>query len=217
MNPQGELKQCPLERWMDRRKQTKKPPASIAKRLEDEVLFFKTWAASPIKLGAFSPTGRALVELMVKHAAPDPAGYALELGPGTGAVTQALIDFGVAPEKIVCVEYDKGFYRHLRGRFPGVNVLHGDALDLDNALGEFRNTTFSAALSGLPLLNIAKAKRAPYLENILDRLVPGGVVSQLSYSFVPPQEAIPGRLAVDKSKWVTLNLPPGRAWIYRRP
>ena len=52
-------------------------------------------------------------------------------------------------------------------------------------------------LSGIPLLTLPKAKRVPYLESILDRLVPGGIVTQLSYSFPPPQEAVPGRLTVD--------------------
>lgn len=198
-------------------RRTKTPPLKFGKRFEDEVLFFRTWATSPIKLGAFSPTSRALAQLMVKHAAPDPNGYTLELGPGTGAVTEALIDAGIPAERVVAVEYDEGFYRRLRKRFPKVNIIRGDALDLENTLGEFRTIRFSAALSGLPLLNIPKAKRAPYLEAVLDRLVPGGIVSQLSYSLTPPQEAIPGRLAVDKSKWVTFNLPPGRAWIYTRP
>jgi phosphatidylethanolamine/phosphatidyl-N-methylethanolamine N-methyltransferase len=194
-----------------------KKTMSMAKRIEDEVLFFRTWATSPLKLGAFSPTSRALARLMVEHAAPDPEGYTLELGPGTGAVTEALIDTGIPPERIVAIEYDKGFYKRLKDRFPRVNVIRGDALALDATLGPFRDIRFSAALSGLPLLNLPKAKRAPYLESLLDRLVPGGVVSQLSYSFTPPQAAIPGRLAVDKSKWVTFNAPPGRAWIYTRP
>lgn len=194
-----------------------KARTSIAERIEDEVRFFRTWAANPIKLGAVSPTSRALAELMVEHADPDPAGFTLETGPGTGVVTQALIDYGVPPERIVSVEYDRGFTELLQERFPDVNVIQGDALNLDETLGAFRDTTFSAALSGLPLLNVPRAKRAPYLEDILDRLIPGGVISQLSYSLVPPQEPIPGRLVVEKSKWVTLNLPPGRTWIYKRP
>src|SRR5882724_1374713 len=91
-----------LAKQKDRR--AKKPAVSIAKAIEDEVLFFRTWATSPLKLGAFSPTSRALAKLLVSHAAPDPQGYTLELGPGTGVVTQALIDVGVPPEKIVGVE-----------------------------------------------------------------------------------------------------------------
>lgn len=194
-----------------------KPNLSLVDRIEEEVLFFRTWATSPLKMGSVTPTSRALAAVMVELADVDPAGWALETGPGTGVVTQALIAAGIPAERIVSVEYDKDFCKHLKKRFPGVHVIRGDALDLESTLGEFRDIEFSAALSGIPLLNLPKKKRAPYLENLLDRLKPGGVVSQLSYSFVPPQEAIPGRLAVDKSKWVTFNFPPGRAWVYRRP
>jgi len=194
-----------------------KPEVSLVDRIEEEVLFFRTWATSPLKMGSVTPTSRALAGVMVKLSQADPNGWTLETGPGTGVVTQALIEAGIPPERIVSVEYDKDFCKHLRKRFPGVHVIRGDALDLQKTLGEFCDVKFSAALSGIPLLNLPKKKRAPYLEHLLDRLVPGGVISQLSYSFVPPQEAIPGRLAVDKSKWVTFNFPPGRAWIYRRP
>ena len=113
------------------------------------------------------------------------------LGPGTGVVTQALIDAGIPPERIVSVEYDKGFCRLLRKRFPKVNVIHGDALDLDKALGEFaRDPVLGRALRH-PAAQSAEGEAAPYLEGVLDRLVPGGVVSQLSYSLTPPQEASP--------------------------
>jgi phosphatidylethanolamine/phosphatidyl-N-methylethanolamine N-methyltransferase len=95
--------------------------------------------------------------------------------------------------------------------------MRGDAFDLDNALGDYRDVTFSAVLSGLPLLNVPKPKRVPYIESLFERMVPGGIVSQLSYSPVPPQDAVPGRFTVEGSKWVTFNLPPGRVWVYRRP
>jgi phosphatidylethanolamine/phosphatidyl-N-methylethanolamine N-methyltransferase len=194
-----------------------KPNRSIAALIEDELRFIKTFATSPLKVGSVTPTSRELARLMVRHAEPDPAGWVLETGPGTGVVTEALIEAGIPPEKIVSIEYDADLSGLLRRRFPRVNVLHGDALRLEQTLGDFVGLTFSAALSGIPLLNLAKRKRAPYLEGLLDRVAPGGKVSQLSYSLTPPQEAIAGRLAVDKSKWVTLNLPPGRVWIYRRP
>lgn len=190
--------------------------ASLAERIEDEVRFFRTWATSPIKMGSVSPTSRALARLMVKHARPDPTGYTLEIGPGTGVVTQAALDAGIPPEKLVCLEYDKDFCALLRKRFPDIPILQGDALDLDGALGKHRDLTFSAVLSGLPLLNVPRPKRAPYIESLLDRMVPGGKVSQLSYSPVAPQDAVPGRFTVEGSKWVTLNLPPGRVWVYQR-
>lgn len=190
---------------------------SIAERIEDEVRFFRTWATSPIKMGAVSPTSRALASLMVKCAAPDPAGYTLEIGAGTGAITQAMLDAGLPPERIVSVEYDREFCKLLKKRFPSISIIRGDALDLDKTLGDYRDVTFSAVLSGLPLLNVPKAKRAPYVESLFERLVPGGRIAQLSYSPVAPQDALPGRFTVEGSKWVTFNLPPGRVWVYRRP
>lgn len=193
-----------------------KQSVSLAERFEDEVRFFKSWATSPIKMGAVSPTSRALASLMVKRAEPDPEGYTLEIGAGTGVVTQAALDAGLPPERLIVVEYDKHLCRVLKKRFPGMTIIRGDAFDLDNALGEFRDVTFSAVLSGLPLLNVPRSKRAPYIESLLERMVPGGNIAQLSYSPVPPQDAIAGRFTVEGSKWVTFNLPPGRVWIYRR-
>jgi phosphatidylethanolamine/phosphatidyl-N-methylethanolamine N-methyltransferase len=189
---------------------------SLAERIEDDLRFFKRWAAKPLKVGAVVPTGRALTDLMVELAHPDPTAWTLEIGPGSGAVTEALLRAGIPPERIVAVESDEGFCRLLRERFPSINLIQGDGLKLDQTLGAFRATKFSAVLSGVPILILPETTRIRYIEDALDRLTPGGNVTQLSYSLTPPQEAIPGRFTVDKSKWVTLNLPPGRVWIYRR-
>lgn len=68
---------------------------TLAARIGDELRFVKTFATSPLKMGTFTPSGRALAEAMVDHSTIDPAGWTLEIGPGTGAVTQVLIDRGV--------------------------------------------------------------------------------------------------------------------------
>lgn len=190
--------------------------AKLNKRVEDEIRFFGTWATSPLKMGAISPTGRRLCRLMVEHAQPDPDGYVLELGAGTGVVTETLIEAGIRPDRIVSVEYNRAFYKLLKERFPKVHFIHGDALDLDSTLGQFKDTTFSAVLSGVPLLTLSKDNRVRYVESALDRVSAGGNMTQLSYALTPPQEGVPNSFTVEKSKWVTLNIPPGRVWIYRK-
>lgn len=189
---------------------------SLSDRIEDEFRFFKTWVSSPLKMGAVSPTSRALARLMVENSSLDRDGYALELGPGTGVVTEALLEWGMPAERIVAVEYDKDFSKLLRERFPGVNIINGDALDLDRTLGEFRTTMFSAVLSGVPILTLPRGKRIGYVEGALERVVEGGNMTQLSYSLKPPQDPVAGRFSVEKSKWIAFNLPPGRVWIYRK-
>lgn len=187
----------------------------LTERLEDEFRFFKTWAASPLSMGAVSPSSRAFARAMVELAQPDPQHYTLETGAGTGVVTEALIESGIPRDRIVTVEYESEFCRLLEKRFPGINLIHGDAFDLDRTLGDLSGTKFGTALSGVPLLTVPKPKRLRYIEDILGRLVPGGRMSQLSYSLTPPVAEMPGRFTVEKSKWIKFNLPPGRVWVYR--
>lgn len=187
----------------------------LTERIEDEFRFFKTWAASPRSMGAVSPSSRAFARAMVELAQPDPEHYALETGAGTGVVTEALVESGFPRDKIVSVEYESDFCRLLEKRFPGINLIHGDAFDLDHTLGDFGDTKFGAALSGVPLLTAPKPKRLRYIEDMLSRLVPDGRMSQLSYSLTPPVPEMPGRFTVEKSKWIKFNLPPGRVWVYR--
>ena len=195
----------------------KKPDVSVAKLLGDEFLFFRTWATNPRKLGAVSPSSRALARLMVEQARPDPAGFTLELGPGTGVFTQALLNYGVPPERIIAVEHNAEFCRLLGKRFPKLSIVQGDAFDLDTTLAKFGDVRFSAALSGLPLLSFPKQLRLKCIDGVLDRMMPGKGLTQFSYGLYPAVEAIPGRIAVAKSKWVLMNLPPARVWTYQRP
>lgn len=190
---------------------------SFAELIGDEFRFIKGWVANRKKIGAVSPSSRALARLMVEHAQPDPNGYTLELGPGTGVFTQALIDAGIPAERIIAVEHNDEFCRLLQKRFPNLTIVQGDAFDLEATLSRFGDIRFSAALSGLPLLSFPKEMRLRCIEGALDRLIPGKGFVQFSYGPYGPMPAIPGRLTATKSKWVVMNLPPARVWTYKRP
>jgi phosphatidylethanolamine/phosphatidyl-N-methylethanolamine N-methyltransferase len=187
----------------------------LAERIEDEFRFFRTWASSPRTMGAVTPSSRAYARRMVELAKPDPDKLVLETGAGTGVVTEVLIESGFPRDKIVSIEFEPHFCELLEERFPGIKMIQGDAYDLDKTLGELRGAKFGAVLSGVPLLMVPKAQRLRYIEDMLGRLAPGAVVTQLSYSLTPPVPEVPGRFTVDKSKWVTFNLPPARVWVYR--
>jgi phosphatidylethanolamine/phosphatidyl-N-methylethanolamine N-methyltransferase len=190
---------------------------SLTELIQDEFRFVKGWVANRKTIGAVSPSSRALARLMVEHAEPDPSGYTLELGPGTGVFTQALIDSGIPAARIVAVEHNDEFCRLLSKRFPALNIVHGDAFDLDKTLAAYNGIRFSAALSGLPLLNFPKPLRLKCVEGVLDRLAPGKGLIQFSYGLVGPLQPIPGKIIATSSKWVLMNLPPARVWTYKRP
>ena len=144
---------------------------------------------------------------------PSREGRFLELGPGTGALTSALVARGVAPERITAVEVNPYFASLIAARFPGIDIVRGNAFDLSRALGE-RTDKFVGAISGVPLLNFPVEQRAEFVAGVLARLEPGAPFAQFSYgtgpSVPPPAGAYVGRHAV-----VLMNIPPARVWVYR--
>jgi phosphatidylethanolamine/phosphatidyl-N-methylethanolamine N-methyltransferase len=190
--------------------------SSPSKRLSDRLAFIKSLASNPRLTGAIAPSGRALSRLMASFVAPGDRGPVLELGPGTGVVTAALIEHGIAPERIVAIEYNPDFCAGLKARFVDMAVVEGDAYDLAATLPEKHSGPFAAVVSSLPLLTRPSAIREALVEQALSRMAPGQPLIQFSYSLVPPVNPIPGRFTIERSKWVLSNLPPARVWVYRR-
>jgi phosphatidylethanolamine/phosphatidyl-N-methylethanolamine N-methyltransferase len=171
--------------------------------------------ARPQYTGTVAPSGPGLTRAMAAEV--DPAGDLpiLEFGPGTGVVTEALIARGIAPERITAIEYDATFAARVRGRFPSVTVIQGDAFDLDRTLGARAGDTFAAAVSSLPLINFPTATRDAFLAGVFERLKPGAPFVQFSYRLGPPV-APPSGFIVRRAAVIWLNLPPARVWVYRR-
>ncbi|MEX0853557.1 MAG: methyltransferase domain-containing protein [Bauldia sp.] len=183
----------------------------------DHLRFFLTWLRRPSVTGAVSPSGSALARAMAREVAADGDWPVLELGPGTGPVTAALIERGIAPERIVAVEFNPDFCALLVERFRGLSVVAGDAYDLDGTLPPGLAGPYAAVVSSLPLRNRPRQERRRLIENALDRVLPGGRLIQFSYGLGPPVAAAPGRFTVERTALVLANLPPARVWVYRRP
>ena len=182
----------------------------------DHLRFFRTWLTKPVLTGAVSPSGKALARAMAREVSADGAWPVLELGPGTGPVTAALIERGVAAEQIVAVEFNPDFCALLVERFRGLNVVEGDAYDLANALPPGFAGPYAAVVSSLPLLTRPPKARLALINAALDRVLPGGVLVQFSYGVAPPVAAVVGQFWVDRKAFVLANLPPARVWLYRR-
>lgn len=184
--------------------------------MSDNLRFFRTWLSKPVLTGAVSPSGKALARAMAQEVSPDGAWPVLELGPGTGPVTTALIERGVAPERIVAVEFNADFCRLLTQRYLGLNVVQGDAYNLATALPPGLGGPFASVISSLPLLTRPAEARHAFIDDALDRVVPGGGLIQFSYGIGPPVKAIAGRFTVTRTAFVLANLPPAQVWVYRR-
>src|SRR6185295_327852 len=103
-------------------------------RLNDEVRFIRSWIEKPLSTGAVTPSGKLLARNMARYVDPDGEGPVIELGPGTGPVTEALVEHGVDPARLVLVEFNPTFCKLLRQRFPQAHVVQADAYRLRDAL-----------------------------------------------------------------------------------
>jgi phosphatidylethanolamine/phosphatidyl-N-methylethanolamine N-methyltransferase len=196
-----------------------KPNTPIEERIADEARFFKSWLDNPAVAGAVSPSGRFLARMMARYVDPRKAGPVVELGPGTGAITEALLARGIAPGRLYLVEFDPGFCKLLKRRFPGIHVIKGDAYQLSQTLrGRLRRPP-AAIVSSLPLLLKPETQRLALLADAFDCMSPDGCFVQFTYGRVSPvrrDKASALDFHVEASPPVWLNLPPARVWIYRR-
>jgi phosphatidylethanolamine/phosphatidyl-N-methylethanolamine N-methyltransferase len=180
--------------------------------LADNLRFLKALITRPKSIGAVLPSSPALAAAMARQITA--VGPVLELGPGTGVITAAILQHGIPACDVTCVEYDAEFARHLKIRFADVHVVEGDAFNLDKTLTA-PHEMFAAVLSGLPLLNFPLAARRRLLDGALARLAPGGVLVQFSYGTTAPIAPPPG-YGVKRAATVWANVPPARVWVYRR-
>jgi phosphatidylethanolamine/phosphatidyl-N-methylethanolamine N-methyltransferase len=190
---------------------------TLATRFDEELKFFRGWIDKPRAVGSIIPTSSVTARRMASVIDPKSDLPVLEVGPGTGVITRAILARGIRPERLYAVEYSYDFVRHLRRNHPKLNVIQGDAFDLDRTLGEDRGLTFDCVISGVPLLNFPVEQRVRYLEDLLSRIPPGRPVVQLTYGPLSPIPAGKGDYTVKHFDFVIRNIPPTQLWIYRRP
>jgi phosphatidylethanolamine/phosphatidyl-N-methylethanolamine N-methyltransferase len=196
-------------------------PQSIARvekrplRFDDEVHFLRSWIEKPLTTGAVMPSSKVLARTMAAYVDPKSSGPVVELGPGTGAVTQALVDRGIDPARLVLVEFNPTFCRMLRARYPAATVVQGDAYRLRHLLESTLRERADAIVSGLPLVTKPMRTRVRLISEAMTLLRPGAPFVQFTYAMVPPIPKGLNGIRTEASPLIWLNLPPARVWTYR--
>jgi phosphatidylethanolamine/phosphatidyl-N-methylethanolamine N-methyltransferase len=191
-------------------------PASRASYASDAAHFFRTWMAAPMRTGAQLPSGRGLCKAMAAAVDPSAPGVVVELGAGTGAITAALVERGIAPERLILIEADPQFCALLKERYPTARVLDGDAYAAPRMLRELGIGPIAAVVSGLPLLTQKPMKRQRLLLGLLRLGVPGSAFVQFTYFYRSPIPIGTHIIESDASPIVWWNLWPARVFTYRR-
>ena len=186
--------------------------------LTDTTLFLQEWFANPQRTGSVTPSSPKLAAAMARWLPSDPESFVLELGPGTGAVTQALIERGLREERLVAIERNPKMARLLRQRFPSAHIITGDAWHLDDLLRECHEPIESvgAVISSLPLLNFPPDEADALAEKIRAILEHGGKWVQYSYHLGNGHHKSAMHFQRLASKIIWLNLPPARVNVYQK-
>jgi phosphatidylethanolamine/phosphatidyl-N-methylethanolamine N-methyltransferase len=171
--------------------------------------FLRGLIANPKGVSAPTPSSPVLAEAIAAELDLSRPGLVIELGPGTGAVTTALVK-RAGSDRILAIERETSFLTPFRTRFPDVDIRYGDALAFERFLPP--DAVIAAVVSGLPLLHLPDATRRSLLRRALAAQGPGGLFIQLSYSWLPPVKAGEGVMLTKRAIWQ--NFPPAHVWTY---
>ncbi|MFM2296098.1 MAG: hypothetical protein RLZZ350_2511 [Verrucomicrobiota bacterium] len=194
----------------------------MAKRLlaalKDTKFFVQEWLANPQHTGAIAPSSPRLAAAMARWLPKDPNSFVVELGPGTGAVTGALLKRGLREDRLVAIEQNPRMAERLQKKFPRACVIEGDAWKLDELLAAELppGAKVGAVFSSLPIMNFPKPHAEALAEKIHAVLHARGTWVQ--YSYLIALEKLPGSGRFNRlgSDMVWLNLPPARVSVYRK-
>jgi len=185
-------------------------------RINDELQFFRTWIEKPLSMGSVTPSGKALARTMASYVNPNFKGPVIELGPGTGPVTEALVSQGVDPARLVLVEFDPTFCRLLSERYPTATVVQGDAYGLKRLLQSVLEEPAAAVVSGLPLFTKPLKMRLRLVSEAFTLMAPDAPFVQFTYATYSPIPRTTDRIKSQASERIWTNIPPARVWVYRK-
>ena len=176
--------------------------------------FFRAWLKDPLRVAAVAPSGRALARLITREISPA-TGPVIELGPGTGSFTRALLERGVRQEDLALIEFEAQFASALRQRHPGIKTLCMDATRL-RMVSLFDGRRAGAVVSGLPLLSMRPRPVIEILRGAFGKMRADGAFYQFTYGpRCPVPSTLLERLGLEAKRigGTLANLPP--ASVYR--
>lgn len=186
--------------------------------MSDLAAFLRAWAKDPLGIAAVAPSGPSLARLITAEITPGMAPV-IELGPGTGVFTKALIERGLKESDLILIENEADFAQLLQARFPQARVLRGDATGVRRHRALFAGGLAGATISGLPILSMNAGQQMKIMRGCFELMRPGGRLYQFSYSPVcPVRRPVLDRLGLRARRLSSTlrNLPPAAVYEIRR-
>jgi phospholipid N-methyltransferase len=149
--------------------------------LRDHVLLFSRFLRSPRTVGALTASSRALAEAMVTGLDLERSRHIVELGPGTGALTGAIVDRLGTDSRFLAIDIDPRFVQQIRKRWPDVECVCASAERVDALATERGMLPVDHIVSGLPFVSLPLPMTREILASIGRALRPGGTFTTFQY------------------------------------
>lgn len=184
-------------------------------------LFFRQWMRAPLSTASMVPSSRHLARAMVAHLGPE-VRRVVELGPGTGVITEALLAHGIVPSELMLVELNGEMHATLVEQFPGCHVIHGDARALPVFCAQtpgFAGPPVDAVLSGLGFLSMPDGIVEEILRGCFEVLRTDAPLVLFTYGpRVPVKPHLMQKLGLVSRRvdFIVRNFPPASVYEVRR-
>ena len=190
----------------------------IIAALSDSTVFLREWFVNPQRTGSVAPSSPQLGAAMARWLPRNPESFVLELGPGTGTVTDALLKYGLREDRLIAIEHNPALAKLLQKKFPRACIISGDAWEMDTLLAALPVPVASvgAVISSLPLLNFPKAQADALAQKIRAVLEPRGRLVQYSYHLIKDRSRGADDFRLVASQIVWWNFPPARVHVFQK-
>ena len=182
-------------------------------KVSNPALFLKRWLANPLQMGSIIPSSPVLCRKVVEQVRCGPEQFVLELGAGTGVISQALLKSGFPANKLIVVEIVPEMAHHLRSSLPGVTVLAGDARELSTLLPAQFQGRIGTVICGIPLVLLPVPEQKRFIDAI-ESVARGVGFLHYSYCATSPLPWRKHHLSARREAWTPLNFPPASVWRY---
>lgn len=187
-----------------------------AKSVPAAWLFFRRALRHPLQVASPLPSSPSLARLVVRVVGRLIGGrrnsLVVEIGGGTGVITRALLQSGVAPERLIVIEIDQELADYLRETLPEVTVITGDAARLAELLPAGWRHRVAVVISGIPMTLLSTAKQGELVRAMQAVLAPDGHLLQYTFSLASPVRGRRLGLICRRLGIAFGNMPPASVW-----
>ena len=142
---------------------------------DERLAFLQGFLRKPTQVGSVIPSSRFLERRLVQLSGARHARLLVELGPGTGGTTRALLNALPADARLLAIELEPRFAAILREmRDPRLIVHEGSAEQIGEALRAHGLGAPDAVISGIPFSTMDTPLGRRIAKAIYDALAPGG-------------------------------------------